>query len=143
MTITEHDVQAVYYSAHTKRDAPPDHPRTLRVDYRLGFNDYQSEWVCIEQPLGSYARQKAEAWWRQRSHEPCPMSVDEALEIAEAGGLAPTLAITVRSVSGEKYDRIVKHELGAIPPRLDGSDERGDEELTLHDCAIDDSEVPF
>jgi hypothetical protein len=51
------------------------------------------------------------------------------------------LAITVRSVSGEKYDRITKHQLGPIPPLLDGSDER-DDGLPEYEF-IDDSEVPF
>ncbi len=144
VTETEHEVQDVFYSAHTKRDAPEGHPRTLRVDYRLGFNEYQSEWVCIEHPPGSYARQKAEAWWRSRSHEPCPTSVDEAVAIAEDGGVAVTRAITVRHVTGEKYDRIVKHELGPIPPRRDGSDERGAVDLPDTDTVlIPDDQIPF
>lgn len=48
VTETEHEVEGVYYSVHVKRDAPEDHPRTMRVDYRVGFNDYRSEWVCFE-----------------------------------------------------------------------------------------------
>jgi DNA repair protein RadD len=47
------------------------------------------------------------------------MSAAEAVEIANAGGLASTLSITVRSVSGEEYDRITDHELGPIPELLD------------------------
>ena len=99
----------------------------MRVDYRVGFNDYRSEWVCFEHT--GYARGKAEAWWRPRSNEPVPDTVEQAVAICEAGGVAPTLAITVRSVAGEKYDRIVNHQLGPIPPRLDGSDEHDDGDL--------------
>ncbi len=142
VTETERAVQDVYYSAHTKRDAPEGHPRTLRVDYRLGFNEYQSEWVCIEHPPGSYARQKAEAWWRLRSHEPCPTSVDEAVAIAEAGAVAAARAITVRHVTGEKYDRIVRHELDPIPPRFDGSDERDVDELP-EPVGVSEEDIPF
>jgi len=124
VTETEYDVSEVYYSVHVKRGAPEDHPRSLRVDYRCGLNDYHSEWVCFEHT--GYAHTKAEAWWKARSHEPMPEMIEQAVDIAEADGIAPTLAITVRSVAGEKYDRIVKHQLGPIPPRLDGSDERED-----------------
>jgi len=70
------------------------------------------------------------------------MSADEAVAICDAGGIAPTLAITVRSVAGQKYDRIVKHQLGPIPPRMDGSDERGDA-LEPTFAAFPDDEVPF
>ena len=36
-------------------------------------------------------------------------------EIIEGGGLAPTLAVTVRSVAGEKYETLIDHELGPLP----------------------------
>ncbi len=145
VTETEYEVQEVYYSAHVKRDAPEGHPRTLRVDYRIpgvGFNDHRSEWVCVEHTAGSYARQKAEAWWRMRSDDPCPTDADEAVELAEAGSLAPTHAITVRSVTGEKYDRIVNYQLGEKPPAVTVGDLVGGEPEYLPVPGADD-EVPF
>ena len=36
VTITEYPVRSVSYSVHVKRDAPPDAPRSLRVDYEIG-----------------------------------------------------------------------------------------------------------
>jgi DNA repair protein RadD len=124
VTETEYDVSEVFYAVHHKRGAAEDHPRTLRIDYRCGFSNYQSEWVCPEHT--GYARNKFEAWWRARSNEPLPGTAAKAVELAEAGALAPTRVITVRSVTGEKFDRIIDYQLGPIPPRLDGSDERGD-----------------
>jgi len=141
VTEAEYEVEDVYYSAHVKRDAPPDHPRTLRVDYRVGFNDHHSEWICVEHPPGSYARQKAEAWWCARSHEPCPTDADEAAEICEIGGIAPTKSITVRQVTGEKYDRIINYQIGPVPPRSDGSDERDFDEFA--EPALDETDIPF
>ncbi|MDI9432599.1 MAG: helicase-related protein, partial [Planctomycetota bacterium] len=139
VTETEYPVTEVYYSVHHKRDAPEDHPRTLRIDYRCGFNDYHSEWVCPEHT--GYARQKFEAWWRARSNEPFPDSVEEAVELAEAGALAPVQTITVRSVAGEKFDRISDYQLGPIPPRLDGGDERIDNDVPEPVWPEDD--IPF
>jgi DNA repair protein RadD len=139
VTETEYTVTEVYYSVHHKRDAPEDHPRTLRIDYRCGFNDYHSEWVCPEHT--GYARNKFEAWWRARSNEPFPDSAEEAVELAEAGALAPTLAITVRSVAGEKFDRISDYQLGPIPPRLDGGDECIDADVPEPVWPEDD--IPF
>jgi len=115
VTDTEYDVQDVVYGVHVKRGADESHPRTMRVEYLVGWNHWQSEWVCFEHT--GYARGKAEAWWRERSNEPVPDTVDEAVDIANAGGLAPTLAITVRHVAGEKYDRVMKYRLGPKPVR--------------------------
>jgi len=139
VTEREYTVSEVYYSVHQKRDAPEDHPRTMRIDYRCGFNDYHSEWVCPEHT--GYARQKFEALWRARSNEPFPDSAAEAVELAEAGAIAPTIAITVRSVAGEKFDRISDYQLGPIPPRLDGGDERIDDDVPEPVWPEDD--IPF
>jgi DNA repair protein RadD len=140
VTETEHAVSEVTYSVHVKRDAAEDHPRSMRVDYRIGFYDYRSEWVCFEH--SGYARSKAEAWWRERSREPFPESAARAVAVCEAGGVAETLAITVRSVAGEKYDRITGHALGTVPPRLDGRDEADDGNLPEYVESEDDS-LPF
>lgn len=113
--ITEDDweVRNVWYSRHVKRgtDADDDSvPKTLRVQYDLGgLSNYKSEWVCIEH--GGYARTKAEHWWGQRSKEPCPRTVAEALDIIETTEFRKPVKITIRHVSGEKYDNIVKYQL--------------------------------
>ncbi len=119
---TEYEVFDVRYSVHTKRDAPPDAPKTMRVEYRIGEFSWVSEWVCFEHT--GYARWKAEKWWRQRSPDPVPETAERAVEIAEAGGVAWAEKIVVRTVAGEKYDRIVGYTLGPMPePVPDGPSE--------------------
>lgn len=113
VTDTEYDVIDTVYRIHRKRDAEEDAPRCLRVDYMIGLNHWQSEFICIEH--SGYARRKAESWWRERCLDPCPTTAEEALDLADAGLLASTERITVRSIAGEKYDRILRHELGEIP----------------------------
>lgn len=113
VTVEKHAVQDVFYSVHTKRGAGDDAPRSLRVDYKIGWHQYQSEWVCLEHE--GFARQKAVAWWKKRSHDPVPASAQEAVDIANNGGLALTKSITVRTVTGEKFSRITECELGPIP----------------------------
>ncbi len=120
-TVTEYAVSDVFYGVHRKRDAPEDHPRTMRVEYQVGWQRHQWEFVCFEH--SGYARAKAESWWRQRSDWPVPDTTDEAVEIANAGGLCETLSITVKSVEGEKYDRIVGYKLGPKP--VNGCDRKG------------------
>ena len=145
VTTTEHAVQETHYGVHVKRDAPPDHPQTMRVEYRIGWQHHVSEWICIEH--SGWARKKAESWWRERSNVPPPDNVDEAVRLAEAGALCETLAVTVRSVTGEKYDRIVGYQLGEKPsyhePGWDDVEiEPGGEQ---EPCPIGDSdeEAPF
>jgi DNA repair protein RadD len=131
ITDTEYEVQDVVYHVHVKRDAPEDAPRTMRVDYRLGLNHWKSEWVCIEHV--GFAHQKAMDWWRKRSPDPFPDSAERAVQIANAGGLAVPRVITVRSIAGEKYDRIVDHDLGEMPEPID-----------LEDLIVyDENEIPF
>jgi len=136
VTDTVYEVLDVFFQVHTKRGASPDAPRTLRVDYKVGFNDYRREWVCFEHD--GFARQKAEKWWRERSNDPVPESIERAVEVCEAGAIADTYSIKVRSVAGEKYDRIVSYELGEKPelcPVLESSNS---------DWSYDpDEEMPF
>jgi len=113
VTVETCPVQDVVYAVHHKRNAPPDAPRSMRVDYRIGFNRWQSEWICLEHT--GYARHKAERWWRRRSNVPVPQTAEEAVYYAQSGALAETKSITVRSVAGEQFDRIVGYELGDRP----------------------------
>jgi len=112
-TDTEYEVRDIAYSVHTKRGADDDAPKTLRVEYQLGLTHWQSEFICLEHD--GYARQKAVAWWRQRSPDPVPDTAERAVEIAEGGGLAHTEKVTIRNVAGEKYDRVVGYKLGPMP----------------------------
>ncbi|QDV85533.1 DEAD/DEAH box helicase [Stieleria magnilauensis] len=113
VTDTDYDVHDVVYRVHRKREAEDDAPRCLRVDYMIGLDHWQSEFICIEH--SGFARRKAETWWRQRCLDPCPDDAGEALELADAGLLAAPESITVRSISGQRYDRIVHHQLSEIP----------------------------
>ncbi len=130
VTTTKHNVKDVHYSIHIKRGAAEDAPRTLRVDYRVGWHQTKSEWVCFEHV--GFARRKAETWWRRRSPDPVPGTVDEALAIADGGGLAETRGITTRAVAGDPYERIIDYELGPLP-----------EALPIVPREYDPDEIPF
>jgi len=136
-TDTEYNVEDVAYYVHVKRGASHDHPKTMRVDYQVGWNEWKAEWVCPEHT--GYAREKFSAWWQARSNEPVPDTAREAVLLASAGALALTTQITVRSVTGEKYDRVIAHQLGAIPPRPAG--DHNDSSLPDYEWAGD--EIPF
>jgi DNA repair protein RadD len=74
------EVSEVSYRRHDKPGKQP----SMRVDYECGLARH-SEWICFEHP--GYARQKAVAWWQQRSAAPVPTTVSDALE---AAGTLPT-----------------------------------------------------
>ncbi|MBA2480024.1 MAG: hypothetical protein H0V44_05125 [Planctomycetes bacterium] len=138
-TTSEHPVRQVYYSVHTKRGADEATPKTLRVEYEIGWRCFHSEWICIEH--AGWARQKAEEWWRRRSRAPVPLTAAEAVAAAEAGALCTTTAITVRSVAGEPYDRIIAHQLGEKPPWRQMGDV--DDPPDSYASTLSDDEVPF
>ncbi|MBX3399527.1 MAG: DEAD/DEAH box helicase family protein [Gemmataceae bacterium] len=127
VTVETFAVHDVVYSVHTKRGAGDDAPKSLRVDYKVGWHRWKSEWVCLEHT--GYARAKAVAWWKQRSRTPVPTTAAEAVGIAKAGGLAVAKSITVRAVSGEDYDRITDHQLGEIPAAAQRPASEPEEEL--------------
>lgn len=131
VTTTKYRVQDTYYSVHTKRGASEDAPKTMRVDYRVGWHEYKSEWVCFEHE--GYARQKAVAWWRRHSPDPVPDTAERAVEIAQGGGVAATIGITVRTVAGDDFERITDYELGPLPEPV-ASDPY---------CGYDPDEIPF
>lgn len=139
VTTTEYPVYDVYYTVHHKRGAPDDYPKTLRVEYRIGFHQYQPEWICFEHT--GWARHKAESWWRRRSNALVPASAAEAEALANAGALCETRSITVRSVVGEEYPRITGYELGEKPPeRKPGIDDELGGEVYAY---AEEGDVPF
>ncbi len=131
VTTTQYRVDDVYYSVHTKRGASEDAPKTMRVDYKVGWHQYKSEWICFEHE--GYARQKAIAWWRRHSPDPVPDTAERAVEIAQGGGVAATHGITVRTVTGDEFERITDYELGPLPEPV-ASDPY---------CGYDPDEIPF
>ncbi|MGL6194192.1 MAG: DEAD/DEAH box helicase family protein [Thermoguttaceae bacterium] len=109
---TDYEVQDVFYTVHTKR-GEPDAPKTIKIEYKTGYNDYIAEWVCPEH--SGWARKKYETWWDQRSSDPPPESAALAVKYAQAGSVAAPTHITVRKIAGEKFPRIVKYTLAPKP----------------------------
>lgn len=122
VTTTEHLVRGIYYAVHQKRGAPPEAPKTLRVEYEVGLNQVHKEWVCFEH--SGFARGKAETWWRARCHLPVPSTAAEACRLACAGVLADTTHITVRTVAGDDFERITDYRFGPQPESREPGDDR-------------------
>ena len=115
VTRSVHNVQSTHYALHEKRDADPNTPRTMRIDYEIAFNQYVSEWVCPEHT--GYAREKFVKWWLTRAPAGCPVpqTAREAVQMAGEGCLAKALAITVKRVAGERFEQVTKCRIGPKP----------------------------
>jgi DNA repair protein RadD len=120
---TDFPVTDIRYFRHTKRNEPEATP-TLRVDYRVSPVLWFSEWVCIEHE--GFAGNKARSWWRARSNDPFPETVNRAIEVADAGGLAIPTEITVAEKAGEKFPRIVAVKLGEKPEAIEAASDDPD-----------------
>lgn len=137
---TERVIETAYY-VHYKHGEPAARP-TMRVEYRVGFSRWHREWVCIEHD--GYARRKAEHWWRARALEPFPGSVEEAVDLAQAGALATARSVTVEKKHGDQWERIVAWDLGNKPPRLDDPDAAPEYAAVVSNTyGIPDDEIPF
>jgi len=139
-TRDEYKISETTHHIHFKR-GDPSAPPTMRVEYRSGFNTYFREWVCFEHE--GYARDKAEQWWRMRSHDSVPDSVEEAVALIQAGALAETNEITVERKAGDQYDRIVTHELGHKPPAINEEVVEIKPVVAYDGYGFDPDEVPF
>lgn len=142
---TDYEVLDVYYCVHEKRGADPDAPKTMRVDYQVGFNEFKSEWVCPEHT--GYARGKFEKWWHKRAALGCPMprSAREAVSLANEGLLAAPESITVKTIAGERFERITGWRLKERPVmREPGEDLEVGETWTSPAPPDDlDDDIPF
>lgn len=142
---TDYEVLDVYYCVHEKRGADPDAPKTMRVDYQVGFNEFKSEWVCPEHT--GYARGKFEKWWHERAALGCPMprSAREAVSLANEGLLAAPESITVKTIAGERFERITGWRLKERPVmREPGEDLEVGETWTSYTPPDDlDDDIPF
>lgn len=121
------DVKGISYCRHLKKDADDETPATFRVDYRIGVNQFISEYVCFEHT--GYARGKAERWWKTRSPEPCPTTASEAMEYARQGLIAETKSIT--AIQKGRFWNITEAVIGERPESVDSLME------------VDLDEVPF
>lgn len=139
---TDYEVKDVYYCVHEKRYAEPGTPRTMRVDYQVGFNEFKSEWVCPEHT--GYARDKFVKWWRKRAAIGCPVptTAHEAVALANEGLLAKPASITVKTVAGEKFERITSWRLKERPVMREPGDDSAEMELEEPSfCTPDDSGI--
>ena len=142
---TDYEVLDVYYCVHEKRGADPDAPKTLRVDYQVGFNEFKSEWVCPEHT--GYARGKFEKWWHERAALGCPMprSAREAVSLANEGLLAAPESISVKTIAGERFERITGWRLKERPVMREPGEDLEVGETWTSTTSPDDpeEEIPF
>jgi DNA repair protein RadD len=114
-------VVSIRYSKHLKKK---DGSVSLRVDYEVTEDGAEmpqvvSEYVGIDSydwREGFYG-QKAKAWWQKRCEHPNPIGIDNAIAIANAGGLADCSAI--KAVQEGRFWRIVNYMLGPKPAEAD------------------------
>ena len=142
---TNYEVLDVYYCVHEKRGADPDAPKTMRVDYQVGFNEFKSEWVCPEHT--GYARGKFEKWWHERAALGCPMprSAREAVSLANEGLLAAPESITVKTIAGERFERVTGFRLKERPVMREPGEDLDPGETWTSPTPPDnlDDDIPF
>jgi DNA repair protein RadD len=92
-------VDKVSYSVHEKPGRPP----SLQVSYYCGLRLFR-EWVCFEHD--GYAKKKAHDWWRERTAEAIPETVQQAAAVADALPIPKEIKVWINA----KYPEITAHE---------------------------------
>ena len=135
MDILRWRVRKVRYSVHQKPDRPP----TMRVTYECGFNESVSEWIALESDSPG-GKRRAAMWWRTRSDQPTPATVDLAVTRAQGGELKTPWQITVNT-AGE-WPKILYWKFGEPEEDPDAGTGHDDED-SLAPSAIADDDIPF
>jgi DNA repair protein RadD len=114
-------VVSIRYSKHVKKK---DSSVSLRVDYEVTEDGAEMPQVVSEYVgIGEYDWRdgfygsKAKTWWGKRCEHANPVGIDNALAIANAGGLADCSAI--KAVQEGRFWRIVNYMLGPKPAEAD------------------------
>ena len=113
----EYNVQDISYWHHQPRDEKKT--PSLKVEYKIGFNLHKCEWVCLEHK--GFPKEKADDWWRARTHAPIPATIDEAILLIDKYQMRKTNTITVDE--NGKFDRILSYDMGAMPDRSEPIEE--------------------
>lgn len=90
------EVDDLTYSLHAKHGKIP----SMKASYYCGLNAHH-QWICFEHE--GFARRKAEQWWRKRTYEVPPDTIEEAL--SRIWGLPKPIMIAVRP--NGKFSEIV------------------------------------
>ena len=109
-----YDVQEISYSKHYKKNGTPDDPPTLRIEYRVGFNEFVSKWVCPEHKGWAWSN-KFVPWWKQHCNIQPPTTVDEALYYAVGGYLAAPKRLMVIKTSGQRFEEVIEQDFTEKP----------------------------
>ena len=92
----------------------------MLVQYKLAVDEdaeigkkkrWAREWICFDHT--GYAKEKADKWWKQRSHTHPPSSVQEALVLIDSGALAQTIEVSIRPDG--KFEKITNYVIGDKP----------------------------
>lgn len=141
--ITEiYDVQEVNYREHQGKEGKPN---TLCVEYRCGLYITIKEWICLNHPAGSWARNKAREWWNERKtiHD-MPSSVSAALEAKDLGGVpfrpvdGLNRPLQIEAEKQGNFWRIVRYIY-----ELEESAPAPSTEPTYQRSSIDTDDIPF
>jgi DNA repair protein RadD len=135
-----YEVQDISYFKHYKKNGTPDDPPTLRIEYRVGFNEFVSKWVCPEHKGWAWSN-KFVPWWKQHCNIQPPTTVDEALFYAEGGYLAVPKRLLVIKTSGQRFEEVIEQDFTEkpAPPESDYVHSH-----TCGDCALyDRGDCPY
>lgn len=123
-----YEVTDIDYEIHTPRDESKE--QSMRVQYTVEPLDDESrdgnlstrrfnEWICIAHE--GYARQRAVKWWMKRSRNEVPVTVWDAVNLANTGCLAGAVEIKVKPDG--KYHRIIDYKLLEKPAYVELEDD--------------------
>ncbi|MFG1340388.1 DEAD/DEAH box helicase [Xanthobacter autotrophicus] len=128
-------VDDIRYFRHAKEGKAP----SMRVEYGCGMEVYR-EWICFEHADGSFPRQKAERWWKERAEGEVPVTVAEALKRAD--DILPPGEIRVRA-QGKFFEIVGRRGIYDGPPPVAEEPASEPQRRSWQKSDLDDTEIPF
>jgi hypothetical protein len=114
MTKQTYDVVDVTYYCRTE----PDGFSVMEVCY---LTDYpgSKQLQRFSEYLNFETKGNTGEWWDRRSPDPCPVSNQHAVDIANYHGIAETKKITIEYHFENHSYKIIGYELGDMPPGVE------------------------
>ena len=99
-------VERVSYHYHIGKGGKPP---SMRVTYKTFDSGYPfvSEWLHLESKYPKWLRAKAHGWWLARCGWPAPLSVSEAVRLAQQGMLLEPVEIVIGLKASEAFPKVM------------------------------------
>jgi hypothetical protein len=136
----------VKYYEHTKKDAPDDHPKTVKCSYKVEGDEWVNRWVGPEHPEGSFFHDQFVVFWQDHMGDiPYPaLAADCAEHLNKSASVPVAIDIKMQDNGFYEVERIHMNEPNqAVQQARESAADRNAREQREYEEAAEADDIPF